>query len=638
MNIIDMSMIDMSIFKGKGFMKIALYTCAIIVILSGIALAADRDVIIGYHKPVGASENENVQSHGGTVKKDFHLIDAISASVPEDKIEEMKKDSRVKYVVNDTIYRITDEYSSSWGVRYIGSQPVHNQNINGTGVKIAVLDTGIDFTHPDLTGSYKGGYDFVNNDPVPWDDNCHEGGFGNVCHGTHVSGTIAAEHNGFGVVGVAPGASIYAVKVLDGGGGGSASSIISGIEWANNSGMNIISMSFGKDENNTAMLDAVNAAYNSGILLVASGGNTYGGSVVYPAAYDSVIAVTAIDQNGQKADLSPKGQKIEVAAPGVNINSTICITANAFATSCLQEGYGLLSGTSMAAPHVSGEAALIFSTNFPDVNGDGHRDNKDVRQIIDNTAFDTGVPGRDDIYGYGIVDVSKALLGISTYDNADLSITKDDGISEIIAGDGKTYTYTIVVKNNGFLDASNVKISDIWPVGFTRGEINVSPGSCDTTTSPTNFACDLGDIAKDGTATVTVKYTVPPNTAGNYTNRVEVSSTILDNNLDNNVAEDKNIVDIRLNLLVSENPKNNAKNVSLSQGKYSVNITNKNLSVIKMLVYENGILRKDLSSTFNFTGPGVKNLEMNVQNKLKIEFIPYGKIKSTGFVTIRRSS
>ncbi len=639
MGMIDMSMIDMSmIFKCKGFMKIALYTCAIIVILSGMAFAADRNVIIGYYKPVGVSENENVQSHGGMVKKDFHLINAISANMPEDKIEEMKKDSRVKYVVNDTIYRATDEYSSSWGVRYIGSQPVHNQNINGTGVKIAVLDTGIDFTHPDLIGSYKGGYDFVNNDPVPWDDNCHQGGFGNVCHGTHVSGTIAAEYNGFGVVGVAPGASIYAVKVLDGGGGGSASNIISGIEWAKTNGMNIISMSFGKDENNTAMLDAVNAAYGSGILLIASGGNTYGGLVIYPAAYDSVIAVTAIDQNGINASFSPKGQKIEVAAPGVNINSTVCIIPDAFATQCLQQGYGLLSGTSMAAPHVTGVAALIFSTNFPDVSGDGKKDNEDVRKIIDSTAFDIGDPGKDDIYGYGIVDASKALLGISAYESADLSITKDDGISEMIAGDGKTYTYTIVVKNNGFLDASNVKISDIWPVGFTRGEVNISSGSCDITASPTNFTCDLGAVAKDGTSTVTVKYTVPPNMSGNYTNRVEVSSTTLDNNLDNNVAEDKNIVDIRLNLLVSENPKNNAKNVSLSQGNYSIKINNTNLSELKMLVYENGILRKDLSSNFEFRGPGVKNLEMNVQNNVKIEFIPYGKRKSTGFVTIRRSS
>ena len=84
------------------------------------------------------------------MKKDFHLINAVSARIPEDKIEEMKKDPRVAYIVNDTIFRMTDEYSSSWGVQYIGSQPVHNQSIIGTGVKIAVLDTGIDYNHEDL--------------------------------------------------------------------------------------------------------------------------------------------------------------------------------------------------------------------------------------------------------------------------------------------------------------------------------------------------------------------------------------------------------------------------------------------------------------------------------------------------------
>jgi subtilisin len=261
----------------------------------------------------------------------------------DENITKLKKDPKVAYIVNDSIYQATDEYTSAWGVQYIGSQTVHNQNINGTGVKIAVLDTGINYTHPDLKDNYKGGFDFVNNDSDPWDDNCLS--LQRACHGTHVSGTIAAEYNGFGVVGVAPGASIYAVKVLNGGGFGSASLIISGIEWAVNNGMNIISMSLEGSDNNPALLDAVNAAYNSGVLLVAAGGNTGGGPVLYPAAYDSVIAVTAIDQNDQIAVFSPIDSKIELAAPGVNINSTVCISAQVPNT-CLTQGYGLLNGTS----------------------------------------------------------------------------------------------------------------------------------------------------------------------------------------------------------------------------------------------------------------------------------------------------
>ncbi|HLB71753.1 MAG TPA: S8 family serine peptidase, partial [Candidatus Methanoperedens sp.] len=216
--------------KGKAVLKVVIHSCAIILLLCGIALAADRDVIIGFDKPVGVSENDLIKSHSGKVKKDFHLINAISASVPEVEIEKMKKNPRIRYIVNDTIFKMSDEYSNSWGVQYIGSQPVHNQSINGAGIKIAVLDTGIDYNHEDLKNNFKGGYDFVNNDPDPWDDNCLS--FFKTCHGTHVSGIIAAEHNSIGVVGVAPGASIYAVKVLDAGGFGAASLVVSGIEWA----------------------------------------------------------------------------------------------------------------------------------------------------------------------------------------------------------------------------------------------------------------------------------------------------------------------------------------------------------------------------------------------------------------------
>lgn len=607
--------------KGKVVLNVALSACAIIIILSGMALAADRDVIIVYNKSIGDPEKELVtQSHGGEVEKDFHIINAVSAIIPEDKIEEVKNDPRVAYIVNDTIFSMTDEYSSSWGVQYIGSQPVHNQNIIGAGVKIAVLDTGIDYNHPDLAGNYKGGYDFVNNDPDPWDDNCLS--YFKTCHGTHVSGTIAAEHNGIGVVGVAPGSSIYAVKVLDVGGFGAASLVVSGIEWAKNNGMNIISMSLGSTENNTAVLDAVNAAYDSGILLVAAGGNTGGGPVSYPAAYDSVIAVTAIDQNGQKASFSPIDQKIEVAAPGVSIYSTV------------QSGYGLLSGTSMAVPHVTGLAALIFSTNYPDVNGDGKRDNKDVREIIRNTAFDAGIPGKDDVYGYGIVDVSKALLGISAY--ADLLITKDDGVSAITANDGKTYTYNITVKNNGPSDASGVKVIDTWPAGFTRGAITPSQGTCDTAV---NFTCDLGSIAKDGMATITVNYIVPNISAGNYTNRVEINSATTDYNTSNNIAEDKNrvIVNNDIVLVLVKKKDDDAKKVSLLKGNYSITINNVNLSRIDMNVYENDRLRKDLSSIYKLKKSQVINSNMNIVSpKLDIKFIPYGDRGSTGIITIKR--
>ena len=616
-------------------LNIALSICAIIIILSGIALAADRNVIVGFKKPVGQEEDKVITGHGGIAKKNFHLIYAVTATVPDNRILELKNDPRVAYVEDEHIYRAADEYTSSWGVQHIGSQPVHNQNINGTGVKIAVLDTGIDYNHIDLKDNYKGGYNFVYNNADPKDDNT--GPYGSS-HGTHVSGIIGAENNGIGVIGVAPNASLYAVKVLAADGSGTTGWIISGIQWAVDNKMNIVSMSFGSPFFDQALKDAVDAAYNSGILLVAAGGNTGGGPVLYPAAYDSVIAVAATDALDQKAIFSPDDSKIELAAPGVNINSTCAVSLYQCAG-----GYRILSGTSQAAPHVTGVAALIYSTNFPDVNSDGAKNNKDVRLILDNTAKDLGTAGRDSIYGYGIVDASKATLGISAYPSsggtdADLSITKNDGIDAVTAGDGNTYTYTITVKNNGPFDASNVKVSDVWPAGFTRGTVIASVGICDTATA--DFTCNLGNIAKDGTATVTVDYTVSSNTLpGDYINRAEVMSTTQDPAPDNNVAEDKNIVYVNLTVVRTKGYlENDAKNVSLPQGKYLINITNINLSELKMQVYENGVLQKDLSFEFDFKGPESRSLEITAGPQLKIIFVPDGNKGSRGYVTIRRLS
>ncbi len=609
--------------KGKQILKIALHSSIAIIILTGIALAADRDVIIGFKKPVSVPEKELITYHGGIVKKNLQLINAVSVRIPENDIEDLKNDSNIKYVVNDTVFKASDEYSSSWGVQYIGSQAVHEQNINGTGVKIAILDTGIDYNHPDLINNYKGGYDFVFNDADPMDDST---GIAINSHGTHIAGIIAAQNNGIGTVGVAPKADIYAVKVLDGAGFGLASYIISGIEWSMANNIEIISMSIESDEDNLALHDAINAANNSGILFVAAAGNnrTGMGTVKYPAAYDPVIAVTAIDQNNQKASFSPIGPKIEVAAPGVNVLSTI-----------IGGGYGSRSGTSMAAPHVTGAAALVLSSNFSDVNGDGKRDHTDVREIIRNSAFDAGNPGHDDIYGYGLLDASKAILGISAYNFADLSIILDDGVSTITAGDGKIYTYGITVRNNGPSDASGVQIFDTWPAGFIRWIITPSQGTCD---NAVNFSCDLGTLAKNAIAKINVTYTVPDTSIGNYTNFVTVNSTRNDNNVSNNTAEDKNIVEIILDLVVKTGPPNrSAEEVSLLKGNYSIIINNSNLSKINMIVYEDGDFRRDLSSNFKFNKSQVVSFNMNIESsKLDFMFVPRGDKGSTGRITIRR--
>ena len=422
--------------------RVLLYFCIILIIISGIALGAtDRDVIVGFKNKPGPSEQALIHSHGGLVKKSFHLIPVISARVPENEIEEIKKDPKVAYIEDDKIFDAADEYTDSWGMQHIGSDMVHNQGINGTGIKIAVLDTGIDDNHEDLKGNYKGGIGFVQNsdgivNPSNYDDSTYS-------HGTHVSGIIAAEKNDIGVVGVAPNASIYAVKVLDGSGSGLASWIIAGLQWAVENNMDIATMSI-KGPDSIALHEAVDNAYNSGVLLVAAGGNTYGGSVQYPAAYNSVIAVSAIDMNDHIAGFSAIGPEIELAAPGVGILSTV------------KGGYALMDGTSMAAPYVAGVAALILSSGLiEDLNGDLAIDNIDVRELLHN-AKDLGDPGRDNVYGYGMVDAQRAVLGI-----ANITITRTNGplSNDVKRVDLSGGTYSVTIHNND-LSSLNMQVSE----------------------------------------------------------------------------------------------------------------------------------------------------------------------------------
>ena len=197
-----------------------------------------------------------------------------------------------------------------------------------------------------------GGISFVDGTTDYLDDNGH---------GTHVAGTVAALDNEIGVIGVAPQAELYAIKVLDQNGSGSYSDIIAGIEWAIDNNMNIINMSLGGTAKSRTLEKAVNKAYESGILLVAAAGNNgYAkkGTITYPAAYDSVIAVGAVDQNNNRASFSSVGRQLELMAPGVSILSTVP-----------DNGYESYNGTSMASPHVAGVAALVWEakpnlTNF----------------------------------------------------------------------------------------------------------------------------------------------------------------------------------------------------------------------------------------------------------------------------------
>ena len=254
----------------------------------------------------------------------------------------------------------------------------------GKGIAVAVLDTGIDANHPDLSPNYKAGTSFVVGEPGPEDGNGH---------GTHCAGTIAAAINGAGVVGVAPAAYLYAVKVLSASGSGNWSWLISGIDWCIKRRIKVLSMSLGGSAAPSALEAMCDTAWNRGLLLIAAAGNTGATSspgVGVPAKYANVVAVSAIDDANTIAPFSSRGPEVELCAPGVQVLSTLP-----------GGGHGKMSGTSMACPHASGAAVVAWG---------GHRfsDNVTIRRVLAKTADILGLPGRDDLYGYGRVDAAQA--------------------------------------------------------------------------------------------------------------------------------------------------------------------------------------------------------------------------------------
>jgi len=258
----------------------------------------------------------------------------------------------------------------------------------GDPVKVGVIDTGIDLKHPDLKENIKGGYNAINPSKSPNDDNGH---------GTHVAGIIAALNNNIGVVGVGPKIDLYAIKVLNASGSGYLSDVIEGLQWVLENGMQVVNMSLGTSENVQSFHEAIIKAYNAGVTIVAAAGNT-GGSVLYPAAYPEVIAVSATDENDQIASFSSRGPEIDLAAPGVNIYSTYKGST-----------YKTLSGASMAAPHVTGAAALVIDAKKCDLDNDNVCTPDEVKQKLEQTAFDLGEPGKDNLYGAGLVNLHQAL-------------------------------------------------------------------------------------------------------------------------------------------------------------------------------------------------------------------------------------
>lgn len=379
------------------------------------------NVIISFNNKPGTSEQSLVRNAGGKVKRFFHLVPAISAEIPLKTYETLLKNPLVKQITLDTQVQAVDiELDNSWGVKHINTEPVHTAGFNAQGVKVGIIDSGVNYNHPDLNNNYAGGYDFVENDNEPMDV------YG---HGTHVAGTACGENNNnglvdpkLGVIGVAPACSLYSLRVLDENGAGPWSSIIAAVEWAVDNNLQIINLSLGHSQDPGPIVEqAFSNAEAAGLYIVAAAGNSgnsagKGNTVIYPAKYASVVAVSAVDSNNNRPRWSSTGEEVELAAPGVSVYSTWNDTSS-YADPQPQceldsnNEYGCYkygSGTSMAAPHVAGVAALLISKGVTDTSNNG-KINDELRTILNSTAIDIGSLGFDTHYGYGLVDAWQAI-------------------------------------------------------------------------------------------------------------------------------------------------------------------------------------------------------------------------------------
>ena len=362
--------------------RILFFGLALLLCFTPAATAAPPDkagYIVVLHDSAespGVAAREIARQVGGQVGFVYkHALKGFSVTLPVQAVAALQKNPKVKYVSTDDI-RYASAQSVPTGIKRIFADTNPKIGINGSDdyrvdVDVAVIDTGVDFQHPDL--NVVGGVNCTSSIFFPA---CVTGGDDDHYHGTHVAGIIGALDNGIGVVGVAPGARIWAVKVLNKNGSGYSSWIIAGIDWvaAHAGTIKVANMSLGGPGYSQAEYDAIQGAVNKGVAFAVAAGNEDDDANNYsPSAFDNVLCVSALaDFNGLTgggaaatcradvddtlADFSNWGPEVDIAAPGVCILSTYPIEKGE---------YGTISGTSMASPHAAGALALLASSNKP---------------------------------------------------------------------------------------------------------------------------------------------------------------------------------------------------------------------------------------------------------------------------------
>jgi subtilisin len=422
-------------------------------------------VFVHYRAGAPAGRIAAIMSAGARRALDDPRDRLISVEMPEHLASALAKLPWATQVnIRPTTKRVTVDVLP-WGVDYTNADYVRTKyNDIGAGVKVAILDNGIDCNHPDL--SVAGGFDYVNMDA----DFCVGGS-----HGTDVAGIIAAAANATDLIGMAPGVSLYSVRVC-GGISCSDAAIVNGLQWAIDSSMKVVNMSLGNcgESESQEVIDKLNAAAAAGITVVASAGNgtangcPEGSPVANPAAQPSVIAVTALFSNETQPQNYQYGPEVDIAAP-TNVLSDK-----------LNGGTEIFGGTSAAAPHVSGAAALIIGRgNFTEPSS--------VRSALQMWAKDLGTAGFDNHFGNGALRADwstipaaavTAIAGPTNFTSPDMATY----LATVERGDAPLQVqWHVFYVNNGVTTdftsgwSSSTSFTYTWPAGEYTAQLTATP-------------------------------------------------------------------------------------------------------------------------------------------------------------------
>jgi serine protease len=383
--------------------------------LSDGAAGSSDELLVGIARrsvvSSAVTEIEAVLPSNASVVDRNDTLGYVTVSTPHDDGQVAQLQSRIEsqravaYVEpNVTCHTLLAPNDPRYGEQYapqlVNAPAAWERTVGSTDVTVAVVDTGADYTHPDLSASYPDspGRDFVDDDGDPYPD-------AGARHGTHVSGCISANtDNGTGVAGISD-STLRNARCL-GVGGGAAAAVADGIQWAADAGADIINMSLGTSQYSETLKRAVEYAYHDrDVLVICAAGNDATSPILYPARFDACVAVSALTPEETLAEFSSYGDGVEVAAPGVNVLSTVPTDSGT--------AYLHLSGTSMAAPIAAGVAALGKAV-APD------RSAAQLREHLKSTAVDVGLASR--YQGAGRVDAA-AIVGESGDDGDDSGLT-----------------------------------------------------------------------------------------------------------------------------------------------------------------------------------------------------------------------